>query len=130
MAVKLAYQAETEYNNSKGIILRATFTGNYGIKTVGDLLNLNPTQNNGVDGGITDPKAAYNHILGLPPNQIEVLNTNIGGGSVAVIPNAVPTMTNFGLAMYEAGVEKNSAAAYTAPELAGYVDLLVLIPLQ
>jgi hypothetical protein len=131
MSVKLAYQSEREYNNSKGIILRATFTGKYGTQTVGDLLNLTPSQNQGVDGGISDPKAAYNHILQEPPTTVAILNQNIGGSYVAIIPNAVPTLTNFGLAMYEpGGTEKATAAVYTAPELAGYVDIEVLIPLQ
>jgi hypothetical protein len=130
--IKLAYQAEREYNNAKGIILRATFSGNYGAQGVGDLLNLTPSQNGGLDGGITDPKAAYDHILGEPPNVIAILNANIGGYTASIKPNAVPTLTNFGLQIWDAVTEitTEAYASVSALIVAGYVDIEVLVPLQ
>jgi hypothetical protein len=129
MSVKLAYQGEVEYNNSKGIMLKATFVGNYGVNTVGDLLNLLPSQNGGLDGGITDPKGTYNNILSdVPPTEYGILNEDLGGSYVALHPNAAPSLTNLGLIMYEpGGAEKATAAAYTAPELAGSVLLIFFI---
>ena len=60
-----------------------------------------------------------------------VLNEDIGGSYVAIHPNAVPTLKNFGLIMYEpGGSEKATNAAYTASELAGTVLLIFFIPLQ
>lgn len=129
MSVKLQYLGELEYNNTKGIVLLATFVGNYGVNGVGDLLNLAPSQNNGVDGGITDPLEAYNAILEQPPTLYGPLNEDIGGSYVSVHPNAAPTLQNFGLKMYEpGGAEKNTGAAYTAAELAGTVQLFFAIP--
>jgi len=131
MAVKLAYKAEFEYNNTKFIILAATFVGTYGVAGAGDLLNLTPSQNNGVDGGITDPNFSYNSILEQPPTVYGILNEDIGGSYVALHPNAVPTLKNLGLLMYEpGGTEKTTAAVYTAGELAGSCLLLIGIPGQ
>jgi len=131
MSVKLQYLGETEFNNNKGFVLQATFTGNYGVNGVGDLLNLTPSQNQGTDGGITDPKDAYNHFLQQPPTLYGVLNADIGGSYVCIHPNAVPTLKNFGLIMYEpGGAEKATNAAYTAAELAGSVQLFFAIPAQ
>jgi hypothetical protein len=131
MAVKLSYKSEVQYANTKGIIFQAKFVGNYGVNGVGDLLNFTPTQNNGVDGGITDPGAAYNFMLEQPPTEYGILNEDIGGSYVAIHPNAVPTLTNFGLIMYEpGGAEKATNAAYTASELAGSVSIIVFVPAQ
>jgi hypothetical protein len=131
MAVKLAYQSEFQYANTKGIIFKATFTGNYGTNGVGDLLNLTPSQNGGADGGVTDPNSSYYLILEQPPSEYGVLNENLGGSYVAVNPNAKPSLTNFGLLMYEpGGTEKATAAAYTAAELAGVVFLIFFVPAQ
>lgn len=131
MAVALAYAGSTEQNNTKGLIFDATFTGNYGTNGVGDLLNLTPSQNNGTDGGITDPKFSYFEILGQPPTDYGVLNQDLGGSYVAIHPNAAPTLKNFGLLMYEpGGAEKATNAAYTAAELAGKVKLVFWVPLQ
>jgi hypothetical protein len=131
MAVKLQFLADSERNNTKGIIVKATFVGNYGVNGVGDLLNLSPSQNNGADGGITDPKAAYNEILAFPPGEFAILNEDLGGSYVALHPNANPTLTNLGLLMYEpGGAEKATAAAYTAAELAGSVLLEFYVPAQ
>jgi hypothetical protein len=127
--VKLQYLAELEYNNSKVIALKATFVGTYGVNGAGDLLNLKPSQNGGVDGGITDPAGAYNNILEQPPTLFGIFNEDIGGSYVALHPNAVPSLTNMGLLMYEpGGTEKASAAVYTAGELAGSCILVFGIP--
>jgi hypothetical protein len=131
MAVKLAYQGEVQYANTKGIILKATLVGSYGAAAngVGDLMNLNPTQNNGVDGGVTDPLGAYNLIISdVPPSEYGPLNENIGGSYVNIKPNAVPTLANFGLQVYEpGGTEKANGAAYTATELAGSILLIFFV---
>ncbi len=127
--VKLAYQSEIQYANTKFLILKATVVGNYGVNGVGDLLNLAPSQNNGADGGITDPLFVYNHVLELPPNEYGVLNEAFGGSYLALVPNAVPSLTNLGMIMYEpGGTEKGTNAAYTPAELAGFAFLLVGIP--
>ena len=129
MSVKLAYQSEFQYFTTKFIIFKATFVGNYGANLVGDLLNLTPSQNNGADGGVTDPNFSYNDILQGVPSEYGVLGENIGGSYVNIKPNAAPSLTNFGLVMYEpGGTEKATAAAYTASELAGFVFLLFAIP--
>ena len=131
MSVKLAYKGELQYANTKCIVLKATFVGNYGVNGVGDLLNLTPSQNGGADGGITDIGAEYNYILEQPPTIYGPLNEDIGGSYVAIHPNAVPSLTNFGLIMYEpGGGEKATNAAYTASELAGTVQILIGIPGQ
>lgn len=129
--IKLAYGGEIEYNNNKCFVLNATFVGTYGVAGAGDLLNLTPSQNNGADGGITDPGNAYYNILEQPPSIYGVLNEDIGGSYVAFHPNAKPTLTNLGLLMYEpGGSEKTTAAVYTAGELAGTVKLIFGIPAQ
>jgi hypothetical protein len=126
--INLAYQSEGEYNNNKIAIFKATFSKNYGVNGVGDLLNFEPSQNNGVDGGVTDPSQAYFHILTQPTANIFV-SDNLGGSYTQVKPNAVPTLNNCGLQMFEpGGAEKATNAAYTATELAGYTLLMVLIP--
>lgn len=131
MAVKLAFQESIDHNNSKGLVFKATFSGNYGVNGVGDLLNLTPTQNGGTDGGITDPFDAYNQPIQQPPIIYGVLNENIGGSYTNINPNAAPSLTNFGLKMFEpGGAEKATNAAYTAAELAGSVLLVFWIPLQ
>ena len=129
MAVKFAYKGEVQYANTKGIILKATVVGNYGVNGAGDLLNLLPSQNNGVDGGITDPSGKYDLIISnIPPTEFGVLNEDIGGAYVALHPNANPTLTNLGLLMYEpGGAEKATGAAYTAAELAGSCLLIFFV---
>lgn len=129
--VKLQYLAEFEFNNSKIFAVLATFFGVYGANGVGDLLNLNPSQNQGADGGITDPKSAYNNILGQVPTLYGKANENLGGSYVGMKPNAAPTLTNLGLQMFEpGGAEKATGAAYTANELAGNVTLFFGLPAQ
>jgi len=130
MAVKLVYGGEIELNNSKCIVLNGTLVGNYGVNGAGDLLNLAVTQNNGADGGITDPNAGYYNILNQPPGIYGILNTNLGGSYLALKPNAAPTLTNLGLQVFEpGGAEKATNAAYTAAELAGTFKLIVGIPI-
>jgi len=131
MAVALQFVGTTEQNNSKGLIFKATFTGDYGTAGVGDLLNLTPSQNNGTDGGVTDPGFDYDEILEQPPTIYGVLNEALGGSYVNILPNAAPTLKNFGLQMYEpGGAEKGTGVAYSAPELAGSVLLVFYVPLQ
>lgn len=129
MAVNLAFEAPLSFGDSKGILLKATFTGVYGTITVGDLLKLFPSQNGGVDGGVTDPFLAYDMPLNQVTPNIGIFGENIGGSYCQVKPNAVPSLLNTGLLMFEPnGTEKATGAAYTATELAGYVYLQVLIP--
>jgi hypothetical protein len=129
MAVALAYNGEAQYANTKIIFLKATFTGNYGVNGTGDLLNLAPEELTANPNGISDPKLAYNLILAQPPDFIGVMSENLGGSYVQVKPNAVPTLQNFGLQMFEpGGAEKATNAAYTATELAGSVILAIPVP--
>jgi hypothetical protein len=127
--IKLTYQSEVEYDNTKGIIFKGKLVGNYGVNGVGDLLNLTPSQNNGADGGITDPNASYNYILEQPPGEYGILNESLGGGYIQLTPNAVPSLTNLGAQVFEpSGAEKTTNAAYTAAELAGTFLLIVFVP--
>ena len=122
--LSVKYRGETEYNNTKGLIFRLTPTGNYGTAGVGDLIDLTPNK-------VADPNLSYNLILDEPPNNEGILNCNLGGSTAALLPNAVPTLANLGLLVYEpGGAEKATNAAYTAGELAGYVDIIVFVPLQ
>jgi hypothetical protein len=128
MSVQLTYVGEIEHDNAKGLLFQAAFTGNYGVNGVGDLLNLAPVELGVNPGGILDPKAKYNLILGAPPETIGVFSENIGGSYCQIKPNAVPTLFNYGLQMFEpGGAEKATGAAYTAAELAGNVQLVVMI---
>ena len=131
MAVALAFAGSIDFNNAKGLMFNATFTGNYGVNGVGDLMNLNPSQNGGADGGVTDPLGGYNLPITFPPSDFGVLNEALGGSYVVILPNANPSLTNFGLQMFEpGGAEKATNAAYTAAELAGTVKLVFFVPLQ
>lgn len=124
MAVKATYAGEIERNNTKGLLFKLKFTGNYGVNGVGDLLDLTP-------GAVADPLLAYNLILDLPPTNLAVLNEPLGGSYIALLPNANPTLQNLGVLVYSpAGAEKATNAAYTAGELAGFVEIAVFVPLQ
>lgn len=122
--VQATYAGEAEHDNPKGLIFRLNFTGNYGVNGVGDLLDLTP-------GAIADPNLNYNLILAQPPKNLAVLNEALGGSYIALVPNANPTLQNLGVIMYEpGGAEKATGAAYTAAELAGFVEIEVFVPLQ
>lgn len=129
--INLAYAGELEFNNTKGLLFTATFVGNYGVNGAGDLLNLAPYELSSNPGGITDPALAYNNIIAQPPSKVGVFSESLGGSYVQPKKAAVPSLTNWGLQMYEpGGTEKATNAAYTAAELAGSVTLLILLPLQ
>jgi hypothetical protein len=131
MSVKLQYQGELDFNNTKGILLKGTLVGDYGVNGVGDLLDLAPTQNGGADGGITDPNSSYFSLLEQPTANIFPIGHNLGGSYTNIKPNAAPSLSNTGLVVYEpGGNEKATNAAYTAAELAGNFYLLVLVPSQ
>lgn len=122
--ITATYRGETEHNNTKGLIFRLALTGDYGTNLIGDLIDLTPNK-------VLDPNLAYNLILTEPPNSEGILNANLGGSYCALLPNANPNLANLGLLVYEpGGAEKATNAAYTAAELAGYVDILVFVPLQ
>lgn len=122
--VKATYAGEVERNNTKGLLFKLKFTGNYGVLGVGDLLDLSP-------GAILDPTLSYNLILNQPPSNLAVTNEPLGGSYIALLPNANPTLQNLGVQMWEpAGAEKATNAAYTAPELAGFAEIIVFVPLQ
>jgi hypothetical protein len=124
MSVKATYAGEIERNNTKGLLFKLKFTGNYGANGVGDLLDLTP-------GNILDPTLSYNTILVEPPTNLGVLNEPLGGSYIALLPNANPTLQNLGVQMWEpAGAEKATNAAYTAAELAGFAEIVVFVPLQ
>jgi hypothetical protein len=129
--ISLAYDGELDFNNTKGLLFKATFTGDYGVNGVGDLLNLEPTQNAGVDGGVTDPNLSYNEILNQPTTKIFVLNDNLGGYYTQVAPNAAPTLKNTGLRVFASeGGELATNAAYGASITGGSTEILVLLPAQ
>lgn len=129
--IQATYAGEVEYNNTKGLMFKLTFSGNYGGKGVGDLINLAPVQSGSNPTGVLDPNNAYNLILDQPPKNFGVLNTLLGGSYVGLNPNANPTLKNLGVLMYEpGGAEKDTGAAYTAAELAGSVLMVAFVPLQ
>lgn len=129
--VQLTYLAELDFVNTKGILFSAKYTGKYGVAGAGDLLNLTPSQNGGADGGIEDPKAAYYNIIEQPPIAFAVLNDNLAGYYTQIVPNAVPSLINFGLGVFASeGNELTTAEAYPAGVLAGSTILMFLIPGQ
>lgn len=131
MAVKLAFIDNTEQNNPKGLLFKATFEGDYGLEGVGDLLNLAPVDSEN-PGGVTDPSLSYNLILAEPPIvNPAVIGQNISGYQAQVTPNAAPTLNNFGLRIFApGGGELTDNEAYPAELLNGDVTLMVFVPLQ
>jgi hypothetical protein len=130
--IALAFLGTTEYNNSKGLLFKMTFSGDYGVQGTGDLLNLLPTQNNGADGGITDPKAAYDQPLAqvpsIPPDAVQ---EELGGYYCQIQPNANPTLQNYGVRVFAAeGEELTTAEAYPAAVTGGSASLLIFLPAQ
>lgn len=124
MSVKATFLGTAEQNNSKGLLFKLTFTGNYGVNGTGDLLDLTPS-------AVLDPNLKYNLILDQPPEVIGVENANLGGSYIALKPNAAPSLSNLGVQMFEpGGAEKATGAAYTAAELAGDATIVVYLPLQ
>ena len=122
--VVLTYLGQNHRNNSKGLLFTAKLSGNYGVNGVGDPLNFTPK-------AIKDPKFAYDLVVDTAPESIGILNANLGGSYGAILPNANPSLTNFGLLIYEpGGAEKATNAAYTAAELAGTLTLEVFLALQ
>ena len=115
--VSLAFQHYTEYNNPAEFIVKATFSGNYGVQGVGDPLNL-AVSSAANPGGITDPSATYDEILSTPTSDVGVDSENLAGSYCQVKPPAAGTaltLQNLGLQMFEpGGAEKATNAAYTA----------------
>lgn len=131
MSVKLTALGTNEASNPRTLLFKGKLSGNYGVNGVGDLINLKPSQNGGADGGITDPNFLYNAPIVTPPLSMRVVNDNIGGSYCAINPNAAPSLTNFGLLVYEpGGAEKATNAAYTAAELAGDITVEVTLGQQ
>jgi hypothetical protein len=127
--VNLAYVSELQYDNTKFIICKATFVGNYGTNGVGDLMNLAPYEQSTNPNGITDASAVYNLILGTLPSEFMIMNEDLGGSYVGIHKTATSVFPNLGLIMWEpGGTEKATAAAYTASELAGSVMLAFGVP--
>lgn len=127
MAVKLALVGRTPANNPDTILLKATFSGDYGVQGTGDLLNLAAASGEN-PGGITDPDA-----LGVPlpdwaPDlPIEVRSESIGGYYVQ--PTLGTTLQNFALQVYApGGAELDTDEAYPAAVLDGFVELAVRLP--
>jgi hypothetical protein len=128
--IALSYLTEIEFNNSRGILLKAIFSGNYGVNGTGDLLNLNPTQNNGVDGGITDPNFDYNQLLEQPTTTVGVWSESLGGYYCQINTPAVPTLKNIGIRVFSptgAG-ELATNAAYAAAITGGSAIFMLLLP--
>lgn len=127
--INLAYQSELQYDNTKFIICKATFVGNYGVNGTGDLMNLAPFELTNNPNGISDAAGNYNLILGALPSEFMIMNEDLGGSYVAVHKTATSTLLALGLIMYEpGGTEKATNAAYTASELAGSVLLGFGVP--
>ena len=125
------YAGEQQYNNTKGVLFTLTFSGFYGVAGVGDLLNLEPYDVEANPGGVQDPLHAYNSILTQPPVILPApISQNLAGAYVQITPNAVPTLTNFGVRCFApGGAELNSNQAYAGTGFAaGSVLLLVFIP--
>lgn len=120
--ITLTLVDSTPNENPDLLLVKATFSGNYGVNGVGDTMNL---------AAIADPKLlGKTALLGLAPTTpLMVLSESIGGSYVQPTLPAAPTLANFTMQMYEpGGAEKATNAAYTAPELAGFVLLGIKIP--
>lgn len=131
--ISLAYQAELDFNNTKGLLFKMTFAGVYGVKTVGDLLNLAPFERGVNDNGIADPNLAYNRIIVYPPGtQPAIVSENLGGYYLQPKPPAVPTLQNIGITVWapDGTGELASGAAYPAVMLAGNALMLIIAGLQ
>lgn len=127
-----AFLGSMEHNNAKILLFKLTFTGNYGVNGVGDLVNLAPYEQGSNPNGVTDPSGSYDQILSQPPTiPPGVFTDNLGGSWTNPNPNAAPTLYNLGIRMFEpGGAEKATNAAYTAAELAGYTIIQVAVPAQ
>ncbi len=122
--ISVAYAGPTEHNNSKGLLFKLTFSGDYGANGVGDICDLTPSN-------VSDPNFNYDQPLCFPPKNVGVFSTQLGGSYVQLKPNANPALNNLGVQMFEpGGAEKATNAAYTAAELAGSVTIFVELPLQ
>lgn len=129
--IQATYAGSTEHDNTKGLLFKLAFSGNYGVNGVGDLVNLAPYEQSSNPNGILDPNVNYDLILVEPPQNVGVFNEALGGSYTQLQPNANPTLANLGVRMFEpGGGEKATNAAYTAAELAGSVTILAFVPLQ
>jgi hypothetical protein len=111
-------------SNPDTLLVEATFSGDYGVNGVGDLMDFT---------AISDPKLLGRlALLNLTPDTpIQVLSQNIGGYDVQPTFPAAPTLKNFGLRMYLAGVEILTGVAYNAAvTAAGRFVLLGIRPPQ
>ena len=129
--IVLQYGGEIEWGNTKGILLKAVFSQNYGVQGTGDPLDMAPSQKPG-DGGVTDPGLGYNLQVAEPPLATGPFSENIGGYYVQVNPAANPTLQ---LPAYlkvfaPGGAELASNAAYPAAIVNGSVTLLVILAPQ
>jgi hypothetical protein len=114
-------------SNPAAILLKATFSGNYGVQGTGDALNL--TAVSGANpNGITDPGGIGgpypDRPLGISP---VVEAEDIAGNYVQ--PHLGTTLQNCTLRVYApGGGEPVSNSAYSAAMLAGSVLLKVYLP--
>lgn len=130
MSLALQFDGSLMEDNTKGIYLKGKYTGVYGVNGVGDPVNLSPSQNAGVDGGVSDPNDAYNLIIDQPTAKVFPIGQDLNGYRVQFTPAAVPTLKLAGrLRMYDpTGTELATGAAYSAGVLAGSIELLVSVP--
>ena len=120
--INLALVDRTPVDNPDILLVKATFTGNYGVQGAGDPMDFT---------AITDPKLLGGLAqLNLPPTcPILVLSENIGGYYVQPSFPAAPTLKNFALLAYaNATGELASNAAYPAAMTGGFVLLGIKLP--
>jgi hypothetical protein len=124
MAIKAAYAGSTDHNNSKGLLFKLTFSGNYGVNGVGDLVDLSPN-------AVSDPGSDYNQPLCQAPKNPGVESENLGGYYIQLTPNANPSLSNLGVRVFApGGGELATNAAYAAAVTGGSATILAFLPLQ
>jgi hypothetical protein len=126
--ISLALIGRTPASNPDSILLKATFSGNYGVNGAGDLLNLTPISGSN-PGGITDPLGLGAPLPNAPLGIVPFVDAEIIGGYYTQ-PTLGTTLQNCALRAYApGGTELATNAAYPAAMLApNYVIVEIRLP--
>lgn len=121
--LSLAIVGKSPKANPDTLIIKVSYSGNYGVQTVGDLLNL-LMQGPGQSNGLADSASATGYsgpFPSIPPTTplLHMGDSNLGGYYTEINPGT--TLQNFGLLAYApGGGELNTNAAYPAAMKAGF----------
>jgi hypothetical protein len=130
--INLAFKGTKEHNNGKALLFLMTFSGDYGVNGVGDLLDLLPVEPGVNPNGITDPNGTYDQPLAQVPSIApDVNHEELGGYYCQIQPNAAPSLQNFGVRVYApGGGELATGAGYPAAVTGGSAMLEIELPNQ